>query len=41
LSSSSAVAHKIGEAMKKEVDKSTLGCNVYISKINKEGPRVV
>ncbi len=41
LSSSIESANKIGEAMQKEVEKIPLGCNVYVSKINKEGPRVI
>jgi homoserine kinase len=41
LSSSLDSAKVIGEAMKKEVEKIPLGCDVYVSKINKEGPRVI
>jgi len=41
LSSSLDSAKSIGEAMRKEVEKIRLGCDVYVSKINKEGPRIL
>lgn len=41
LSSSFETANKIGTAMEKEVQKGSLNYNVYISKINKSGPKII
>jgi homoserine kinase len=41
LSTSNEKAEEIGKAMKTEVDKIGLSNTVYISKINKQGPRVL
>jgi homoserine kinase len=41
LSNSKEKAEEIGRAMKAEVDKINLSSTVYISKINKQGPKVL
>lgn len=35
------IAHKVGEALKTEMDKLNIGADVYVSKVNNQGPKVL
>ncbi len=35
------IAHKVGEALKAEMDKLNIGAEVYVSKVNNQGPKVL
>jgi homoserine kinase len=41
LSKSKSIANNVGQAMKAACDKKDIDNNIYISEINKEGPRII
>jgi len=35
------IAHKVGEAMKNVMNSRNIGADVYVSKVNNQGPKVL